>query len=315
MDNLWGSAKYKKVLLETDFIKGDKKNTDFRRNQMAMFDRDSFITLGNGDGELNQLIDQYDIKKANIPELYDLLIKMQFLIYYCDPYYCNQVYIIEPRFQCYLGLLSKLFEQFQFHVYVEDKGIGSKNLIYYTEKFEGIADEKIILIIDSVNDSVVPELITPRLIEQQTILEKSKFMKALINFLPEKSIKQYIDGIILRGIYSNRQSYIRPLVVTGLAYREWNEINYINKINFHESEVRLYASFLNPLNNDKRSLNNKLHLSNDYDSTAFIVTVIDYLKKINQFVYKKNVLVVIKLILDNCCPDKKINLKIKELLS
>ena len=307
-DKLWGINKDKKVIIHPDIYEGNKKNTNFEPNKRVVFDRDSFITLGNGDGEMERSKKRSKFKRICCPELSSFMNKMQFLVYFCDPYYTPNVYIIEPVCTEHLALLAKLFDNFKFIVYSQKVVPSFDNLIIKRQKFDYQEAEEIdgknsLIIFDSFDDSMEKAEIMPHLVEQRALIEKIKPCLAMVNFVLYEENKNYLDGIILRSVFNQANSYIKPLIITAIAYRDWDIKNYHRKINFHEDNVRVYSTFNHPL----------INRDDDYDTTALVMSVVDYLIKINKYRTVKNINTTVEFILKNCYFKKEIDLKIKKL--
>ena len=135
------------------------------------------------------------------------------------------------------------------------------------------------------------------------IVEKYDPYMALIDFYVKPEVV-FLEGVLLRKLFSTENS--AKLVVRGISYKKWENI-YIEDM----SE----KNYINPITNDNRTIYKDRGFYNNFDETATIMIIIDYLEKINLEINYKNVIKILIYILDNLVEGKKINLNIEYLLN
>lgn len=309
------------------------------------FDKDAMFTLGEGDPE--KVYDDNEKHKSNIHlgQLKLLLSEMQLLVYHIDPARVNQVIYIGAANGHHLYVLSKLFSQFEYHLYdISDnwdprlKGLANIkiNNRYFTQKdIESWKKSgKNIILISDIRNLVVggddkekcEKMIQDDMELQKTWVEQLEPVVALLKcrfpFCEQHNIEKfrgckynYLDGIIYRQIFPGYNSAETRLLVRGIAYRDWDFKIYEEQVFYHNSVVRPTFKFFNPISNDEKPICKERGLCNDYDCTAFTVIVMDYLKKTNVPVNHKNIMKTLLFILDNTYLKKKIDLNVERELS
>jgi hypothetical protein len=308
------------------------------------FDKDSMFTFGEGDPQKKYSDDE---KRPNVHlgQLKLLLSEMQLLVYHVDPARVSQVIYIGAANGHHIYVLSKLFPQFEYHLYdISDnwdsrlKGLANVkiNNRYFVhkdiEKWKK-NDQNTILISDVRNLSTggddkekVEKLIQDDMEMQKTWVEQLEPVAALLKcrfpFCEKHNLEKfkgckynYLDGIIYRQAFPGYNSAETRLLVRGIAYRDWDFKIYEEQLFYHNSVVRSSFKFFNPITNDESPILKERGIGNDYDSTALTVIVMDYLKKTNVPVNYDYIIKTLYFILDNTYIRKKIDLNVERELS
>lgn len=135
------------------------------------------------------------------------------------------------------------------------------------------------------------ELVWKDMLLQQSWVEEIKPRYSMLKFrLPyaEKFIlekgktREYLDGVVYLQPFCKRASSETRLVIDGenLFSREWDLLDYEQRLAFHNKIVRAHKKFQNPLGKSKL-IHSDIGLYDDYDSTAFTYIMLDYMKKVN----------------------------------
>lgn len=278
------------------------------------FDKESLFFFGNHE---NKEIKLEDMKPSviDIEPLCLFLAEMQLFVYYLDISQCNNILYINTGNKKHLLLLAQLFPSINFHIYSEtiDKELFNKynNVFIYMTVFDNQS------VLEWSNKNFPIGIISYKDNEsysQRIIIEKLNPYIALVDFEPEGNEYEFLEGELLRPIFSP-VSYTSRLIVRGVAYKTWDVKNYKNYIDYHHCRVRPYCKFLNPFSNDHKTIYKERGLYNYYDETSLMVIIIDYLKKINQTINFNNIIAILIFILDNIHHSKKINLDIERIIS
>lgn len=90
----------------------------------------------------------------------------------------------------------------------------------------------------------------------------------------------FLDGDLYKQPWSAPTSTETRLVPDlNLPLRNWDFRVYESMMFYHNNVIREHIKFINPLTNINESICAELGLTQDYDSTVFVVTVRDYLMK------------------------------------
>jgi len=327
-------------MADYDFSKGmySRKNkdkfsglSDYESGKHVYFDKKNLFTFGNGDSQK----DYKEVDNMHIGQLKLLLSEMQAIVYYLDTTEVKTVVYVGAAPGCHIYVLANLFPRIKFHLYdisdrwdqrlYQEKNITIYNTYFtdedvekwqnFKEPFFFISDIRNLTVGDyGSNLSKREDVVWGDMMLQQDWVEKLKPVLSLLKFkLPyptkEENHKNYLDGTVLRQLFARRSSAETRLLVTGLAYREWDLNNYERMCAYHNQIIRKKAFFFNPLNNNKEAIYEEKGLNNDYESTALTIVVVDYLKKINMSSSETNVKKILDFILDNTYDDRKINLR------
>jgi len=186
------------------------------KSTLQYFDKDRYITLGNGDPLLDSLSIEIVENNEYLSKLFAILTT---IIFFTDPSEANVVYL-DVKNPDYIDALRELFPDYIFSL---DK--------------ESLIDTTPIIICDSIiEDSIDYKKLNPYLI--------------MGDFLPEENIYFY-DGIILRPVHGS----ITKLIVKGISYREWDKKNLHRMLNHHIQVVRKDYHFYDPIDGSRRGDN------------------------------------------------------------
>ena len=72
---------------------------------------------------------------------------------------------------------------------------------------------------------------------------------------------------------------------------------------------------MNPFSNDNKTIYKKRGFYNSFDETAMVITLMDYLKKINKKITFDSLIKLLIFVLDNLVEGKKINLDIEYVIN
>lgn len=251
------------------------------------FNKESLFFISNFSKKNIKLLDNRSVrdyreeekKTINLRYLSEFLSHFFFLTYYLDLSQCNSIVILE-KIPYNINVLKKLFPQLKFYYSQLDLKYLSQN------------DIKFVLI---SNDNMV---------FNRKIVEKYDPFMALLDFKIEKGDNYYLEGVLLRKLFSSDNS--AKLVVRGISYRKWENIHI---------EDMSEKNYVNPISDDNKTIYKERGFYNNFDETATTVIIIDYLEKINLDIKYENVLKILIYILDNLIEGKKINLDIEYLLN
>jgi len=230
----------------------------------------------------------------------------------------NMVYI-GAAYGHHIYVLVKLFPSLIFHLYDDsndwdDRLYELENVIinkhYFGEKDikEWQESNEEIVLISDIGKTGMSDLLI-----QKEWIEQIKPVLSLLNFdFPQadkqNKLQSYLDGTLLRQIFASSGSSETRLLIKGIAYRDWDLVTYKKMNSYFDHYIRQKGLYFSPIDGSKRPIYKKKGLYNDFESTAFTIIVIDYLKKINSLVSETNILKILDFILDNCYANRKLNL-------
>ena len=333
-------------MAEYDFSKGmySRKNkdsftglSDYESGKYVYFDKKNLFTFGNGDSQI-EYQREGTLNNIHLGQLKLLLSEMQTIIYYMDTTLIKTVVYVGAAHGYHIYVLNKLFPTLQFHLYdISDKWdkrlYKEENIIIYNRYFDEKdvkkwkeSKEEILFISDirnlevgleedkKINLTAFETMVREDMIIQKEWVEQIKPSLSLLKFKlqypnEEKKKEAYLDGTVFRQIFPRQSSCETRLLVSALAYRDWDLRSYERMNAYHNRVIRPKALFFNPIDGSKNPIYNKKGLTNDFESTAFTIVVIDYLKKINMKVTETNIKKILDFILDNTYDDRKINLR------
>jgi len=113
---------------------------------------------------------------------------------------------------------------------------------------------------------------------------------------------QSLFGFIFRQPWAPRSSTETRLVpVTPARAYEWNVLKYQSQLFFHNAVVRETFKYINPLTGGEDPIDPEMGLLNDYDSTAHVIIIMDYLRKMGgeEALTKEGVLALSKAIMES----------------
>jgi hypothetical protein len=110
----------------------------------------------------------------------------------------------------------------------------------------------------------------------------------------------FLDGDLYKQPWSAPTSTEARLVPDlSLPLRNWDFRVYESMMFYHNNVIREHIKFMNPLTNINESICTELGLTQDYDSTVFVVTVRDYITKFNGDTNPESVLKLCKAIIED----------------
>ena len=224
----------------------------------------------------------------NLNYLSQFLSELQFFIYYIDPSLCNNIVYLNPEKNTNkYKLLKNLFPYLNFYFdYYED-------LKTLTEK--------------GLSFSIIANCNYDEMEFQKAIIEKYQPYSALLDFYIIKDF-QYFDGLLLNKFFST--DYHWNLVVQGIGYKNYNKEDLIIKYN-GINDIKKNCKFMNPFSKDNKTIFKERGFYNNFDHTATIILIMDYLDKFNQKITFNSIIKILIYILDNLIENKKINLDIE----
>jgi hypothetical protein len=122
--------------------------------------------------------------------------------------------------------------------------------------------------------------------------------------MPEMMHFNYFDGDVYKQSWAPQTSTETRLVPNlQVPNRKWNSQLYEKMMFYHNNVIREHAVFVNPITGLVAPADIELGLTQDYDSTVFLVTIQEYMKKFmsKEFVLnsEKSVMALAKAIIDN----------------
>lgn len=221
-------------------------------DRIIHFDKDTYLTLGNGDKLFKDEHFTQSGMKDDDELLSEFLAILLTLVFYTDPSECNQVMVLTKKQSCYSYLLCEMFPDYKFsftettsHEHKNSKNINSKSV----SKRRGD-----IIFVDYI------------LNYKEEIHEWDPYLIMGV-FKPKTNI-EFFDGILLRPVMGDKCR----LLIKGIAYRNWNKKNLCRLINYHLQRVRHRYRFYDPITGEKGV---------DYDTATYRYILSEYLVKIN----------------------------------
>lgn len=314
-------------------------------SSFKFFDKDEMFTFGEGDKQ-KEYNDDERSNNIHLGQLKLLLSEMQLLVYHIDPAKVNEIIYVGAANGHHLFVLAKLFPQFIFNLYDISDGWDNRlhqlanikiNNFYFTKKeiLKWTESKKPVILISDIRNlsadgelgkEKIEQMVQEDMELQKTWVEQLNPVAALLKFrLPfyedfnlkkyKSSKYNYLDGIVYRQVFGGRNTSETRLLIRGIAYRDWDFKIYEEQLFYHNQVVRKDFKFFNPISNDEKAILSERGLINDYDSTAFIVIIMDYLKKTNTPIGLDYIMKVLYFILDNTYARKKIDLNIERELA
>jgi len=290
-----------------------------------IFDENDWVTFGDGDGTHEYHERKYELKKAaHYGQLKLLTTELQFFNKYWNPSKVPEplcVYVgAAPG--THIAVLSRLYPGIQFHLY--DAGNAFDDILrsdefsskiklfvqYFSEadalKYANRNDVFFISDIRSLSYHTARiENEDTRRKDEETVLNDMKLQMNWYNIIkPVKAhlkfrlpfqyqyswvLKEYdyLDGDIYRQPWAPQTSTETRLVPDEtLPNRKWNCKIYEDTLFYHNKIIREKATFINPANNLNSPIYPELGLNQDYDSTVFAATLLEY---IDRFSYVKTI--------------------------
>jgi hypothetical protein len=283
-----------------------------------IFDEQDWLTLGDGDGYQEYFPRKGRVKNSvKWGQLKLFTTELQFFNKYWDPKAVpNPVCVyVGSAPGTHIKVLADMFPAFEFHLYdprdVFDKELRKNSKIKLHVQFFEDKDAKkyakrddVFFISDirssNYNKNQFPSEEVERenedLVLQDLALQKKWYdiiqpVRAHLKFrlpytygwqktMDDRMHFEYLDGDIYRQAWAPQTSTETRLVPTpGEPLRKWNSALYEKMCFYHNNVIREHAVFVNPLNGLNSDIDIESGLIQDYDSTVFVATVKDYLKK------------------------------------
>lgn len=220
------------------------------------FDRQKFLTLGNGDplyeGE-DKLIEEEERFLYS-----EFLSIFQTLIFYTEQSESNLVIMVTRKRREYTYLLAELFPDYDFYFFSSE----------YDELDENNLHLKHHLVREDFLD-LTPIIFCENITETNYMDMKPYLVMGIFN-IPEEGKYEFYDGIILRSIYG---SEIR-LIIKGISYRIWDRKIMKKTFLYHQLVVRKNYRFFDPVSGERDGVCK-------YDQIAEKYLKTQYLKKVN----------------------------------
>ena len=297
------------------------------------FDRETHYTINNDTPE-KRFRKGTKLEHIHWKDLKLLACDLLFLTYYLDVTIVKDIIYIGSGSGDHLGILSKLFPEVHFHIFdtsvICEDLYSSSNITIHDHYFEQndvlIWRSKTCILISNirntdydsskthVKDLKANEGMARKDMElQKKWVEEIKPEYSLLRFrlpyaeyfeLEKGNTRNYLDGITYIEPFSKPSSIETRLCVMKDQFfsKDWDIISYERKLFHHNSETR-YSVFKNPIDEDEPHIYTEIGLYDDFDSTYFTHTVIDYMKKIGLETTKRNIKNTLKYILDNIKTD------------
>lgn len=315
---------FKKVEVSADKIV-DGKIGPIDPSKPFIFDENDWVTFGDGDGTHEYHERKYELKKAaHYGQLKLLTTELQFFNKYWNPSKVPEplcVYVgAAPG--THIAVLSRLYPGIQFHLY--DAGNAFDDILrteefsskiklfvqYFSEADASLyANRNDVFFISDIRSlsyhTARIENEDTRRKDEETVLNDMKLQMTWYNII--KPVKahlkfrlpfqyqyswvlkeyEYLDGDVYRQPWAPQTSTETRLVPDeSLPNRKWNCKLYEDTLFYHNKIVREKATFINPANNLNSPINPELGLTQDYDSTVFAATLLEY---IDRFSYVKTI--------------------------
>jgi len=224
-----------------------------KKNRIRYFDKDTFLTLGNGDKLYKKDMEDTKIEDIFLDDdelLSEFLAILTTLVFYTDPSESNKVLLLTKNQKSYGSLICELFPDYDFS-FDQKFNIDQNNGKWIKTK---IKQEREIIFVDNI-------------LKYKHEIENWNPYLVMGVFKLRENVN-FLDGILLRPIMGDKCR----LLVKGIAYRNWNKKNLYRLIEYHLYKVRNLYSFFDPITGDDNF---------DYDTSAYRYILAEYLAKVN----------------------------------
>ena len=209
----------------------------------------------------------------------------------------------------HIFVLAGLFPQFRYHLYDSenfDKRLKSlENVKIYKKYFDDsdvkkwkkisnfvlISDIRTLTYDPSVQDANSRQrnedsVWSDMKLQEKWIMELTPVV-SLVKFrlpfaydfvLREGLTREYLDGVVMKQVFNKPTSSETRLIVTGFEKREWNLVEYEQKMAYHNDYNRNRGKYYNPLDMSETPVLSDLGLGNDFDSVFLSHLILEYLK-------------------------------------
>jgi hypothetical protein len=210
----------------------------------------------------------------------------------------------------HLFVLNKLFPKFRYHLYDSenfDKRLhGMENIKIHKKYFDDsdikkwkkmsnfalISDIRTLSYDPSVQDSRSRQrnedsVWADMKLQEKWIMELRPTV-SLIKFrlpfaydfvLKEGLTREYLNGVVMKQVFNKPTSSETRLIVTDFDKKDWNLVEYEQKMAYHNDHNRNRSRYYNPLNMSKTPVVAEAGLGNDFDSVFLTHMVMEYLKE------------------------------------
>ena len=307
------------------------KNTKFNinREDLKTFDRSLHYIIADH-SDKKKYKKSANLKNTHWGQLKLFISELLFLTSYYDQSEVSDVVYIGAAPGDHIPTLSLMFPLLTFHLYdaseFRDQVYNREKIKIYNKYFDqSDIDEwktKNCILISDIRtisyDSKKTKLSDIKVNEdivwgdmnlQRKWVEEIKPLYSLLKFrlpyaekfeLEKGRTRKYLDGIVYIQPFCKAASSETRLCVLGkqITEREWDILEYEEKLFHHNSERRQNHMYSNPIHKDNMYIYPELGIFNDYDSVYFTHVVIDYMNKIGRRVSYENVRSLIKFILE-----------------
>lgn len=312
------------------------KNTNYGMNQkdIKTFDKTlDYIVADHSDKRKYKK--SANLNNTHWGQLKLFISELLFLTNYYDQSEVSDVVYVGAAPGDHIPVLSMLFPKITFHLYDASEfrpQVYNKEKIKIYNKYFDESDidewkEKTCIFISDIRtisyDSKKTKLVDIKNNEdivwgdmnlQRRWVEEIKPLYSLLKFrlpyaekfeLEKGRTRKYLDGIVYIQPFCKASSSESRLCVLGkqITEREWDILEYEEKLFHHNSVRRDNHIYTNPIHIDQMHIYPELGLFNDYDSVYFTHVVMDYMAKIRQPVNYKNIRKLLKIILEKITGD------------
>jgi len=227
------------------------------------FDRDKYITLGNGDPfyKKSKMVNEIETNNEKLSRFISIF---QTLVFFSEPSCSNTVIFENLDMEDFYYLIAELFKDYQF--YFVGEGEEKTNLTFIRVlKLDDFKYKNPIYFTGDITG------------DKEKIIHMDPYL-AMGDFQIYKNTT-FLDGIVLRPVFSENFK----IIIKGIGYRDWDKKNLESLMKHHLLEVRKKIRFYNIITGEEnpgKSLED-LNLDNFYDSSSLVFVTLKYLEKIN----------------------------------
>jgi hypothetical protein len=312
-------------------------NKAFTLGKPIIFTEEDWLTIGDGSGEQGYF-ERKGREKQSVKwgQLKLFITEMQFFNKFWNPSEVSNpvcVYVGSAP-GTHIPFLTELFPWFEFHLYdprdVFDEKLKTNPRVKLHVQFFSDADaekykgRKDVFFFSDIRTSSYNKekytteksqkeneaLVKEDMERQKKWVEIIQPVKAQLKFrLPytypwmKETTFEYLDGDIYLQPWAPQTSTETRLVVDmNRPLRKWNFPLYEKMMFYHNNIIREHAVFVNPITGLNAPADIEMGLTQDYDTTVFLATIQDYMKKFasKEFVLdsEKSVMALARAIID-----------------
>ena len=218
------------------------------------FDRQKFLTLGNGDPLYE---DEVKIGVRDEYPLYsEFLAILQTIIFYTEQSESNLVIMVTRKRREYTYLIAELFPEYEFYFFSPEYDITSDGNIHHGHH------------LNREDFLYLSPIIFCEDITFTDYMNMKPYLTMGVFEIPEDGKLEFYDGIILRPIYGEKLR----LLIKGVSYRVWDRKIMEKTLLHHLLVVREKFRFYDPVTGNR---------GGKYDETAEKYLKTQYLRKVN----------------------------------